>query len=185
VDSPGNQFELFYSKAKAHSSDIRQEQSEPGQRHLYKMKSRTRFFTVIVVLFLVLGISWFTCKTRNKDPMQVFPATINRDCAPWDGSAFTISIPHEPGTIINISIWQSPDIKHPAGFSFQGITMRNGNASYLLRYGYSIQLTGNVFFRRVERGNPVEGDFNLITETGQRLKGRFIAEWEDEVVTCG
>ena len=55
------------------------------------MKSLTLFY--VAIGFLILVIAWFMYSSRNQDVAQVFPATIDRDCAPWDGSAFTVSIP--------------------------------------------------------------------------------------------
>ena len=159
------------------------EHTQPVHRQLYKMKPRTQFF--IVIGLLILGIALFTFSTRNQQPVQFFPAAINRDCAPWDGSAFTVSIPYESGSIIYVSIWQSPDLKLPVTFTFPDQTGRVGNATVLLRFSYSVQLTGKVFFWHVEQGIPVEGVFDLITEAGRPLKGRFKAEWGDEIVYCG
>ena len=149
------------------------------------MKPRTLFLITIGLLIIILGIAWISFLTRNQEPTQVFPATINRDCAPWDGAAFTVSIPYEAGSAIYISIWQSPDIKLPVKFSFPDESMRIGNATYLLRFSYSVQLTGTVSFWRVEQGIPVEGRFNLVTEAGQQLKGKFKAEWGNEIVYYG
>lgn len=115
----------------------------------------------------------------------MFLATINRDCAPWDGSAFTLSIPTEDGTIIHISIWQSPDIKLPVSFSFPDETGQIG-AAYILPELHPLQqFSGEVSFKRVEEGIPVEGVFNLETESGKQFKGRFKAEWGNELVYCG
>lgn len=147
------------------------------------MKSRILFF--IAVGLLLLGVTLFIFSTRNQEPAQVFSATINRDCAPWDGTAFMVSIPYTPGTMIRISIWQAPDMKYPVTFSFPDDSGEVGNATFLLRYSYSVQLTGRVFFSRVEQGVPVEGRFDFVTEAGQRIKGTFIADWEDEIVLCG
>ena len=149
------------------------------------MKPRISLLIAIGLLILILGIAWFTFSTRNQAPIQVFPATINRDCAPLDGPAFTVSIPYDSGSIIYISIWQSPDIKLPVTFSFPDDIGGVGNATFLLRFSYSVNLTGKVFFWRVEQGSPVEGKFDLLTEAGQQLKGKFKAEWENQPVYCG
>jgi len=149
------------------------------------MKPRNPSLLAAGLLILILGIALFTFARRNQPPVQIFPATINRDCAPWDGPAFTVSIPYTSGSFINISIWQSPDLRLPTTFSFPDDTMRVGNATYLLRFGYSVQLTGKVFFRRVDMESPVEGEFDLVTEAGQRLKGKFKAEWDIQPVYCG
>lgn len=149
------------------------------------MKTRAPFFIAIGLLILIASITWFTFLTPNQEPAQVFSATINRDCAPWDGAAFIASIPYEASSFINISIWQSPDIKLPATFAFPDETVTIGNAAFLLQDSEPAPLTGTVFFWRVEQGSPVEGRFDLVTEAGQRLKGRFRAEWGNEVVYCG
>ena len=140
---------------------------------------------MIAIGVLILGIAWFTFSARNQEPVQVFPAAVNRDCAPWDGAAFTVSIPFESGSIIYVSIWQSPDIILPVTFEFPDQTGRIGATTVLLRFSYSASLTGKVFFWRVEQGIPIEGEFDLLTEAGQRLKGKFIAEWGNEIVYCG
>jgi hypothetical protein len=135
--------------------------------------------------FLIPVIAWFIYSSRNQDVAQVFPATINRDCAPWDGPAFTVSIPLNNGITIHISIWQSPDIKLPARFSFPDETGQIGFAYILTEPNPIQELGGEVSFSRVEEEIPIEGEFNLITESGQQFKGRFKAEWGNEVVYCG
>ena len=149
------------------------------------MKPRIQFLIAIGLIILVLGITWYSFSTRNQAAVQVFPATINRDCAPWDGSAFTVSVPMKDGTIIYISIWQSPDIKLPARFSFPDETGQVGNAHILPELDPLQPLSGEVSFRRVEEGIPVEGGFNLMTESGKQFKGRFKAEWGNEIIYCG
>lgn len=160
-----------------------QEHPRLRHRHWRAMRSLKLFplaVCVVILVFSLLGIS-----VRNRKTAQIFPATINRDCAPWDGSAFLVSIPYSAGTLINISIWQAPDLKLPALFSFPDNSMTRGNATYLVRFSHSVPLSGTVFFWRVEQGHPVEGWLNLQTEAGQRLRGRIKAEWGDEAVYCG
>ena len=149
------------------------------------METRTRFFIAIGLLILVLGIALFTFSTRNQEPAQVFPAAINRDCAPWDGAAFTLSFRYDPVTTITISIWQPPSFTFPVTFSFPDETGRDGIAYSLPELGPLEELTGTVTFRRVQEGLPVEGEFNFTTESGKLFKGRFNAEWGNEVVYCG
>lgn len=139
----------------------------------------------IGLFILVFGIVWLTFSTQDDEPAQIFPATINRDCAPWDGSAFTVSIPIEDKSIMDISIYRSPEIRLPVRFSFPDETMSLGHALYLTPPGLPEQLTGTVFFQRVERGKPVEGRFNFTSERGEQFKGRFIAEWGNEIIYCG
>lgn len=146
---------------------------------------RTQFLIVVGLIILVLSIAWYTFSMRNLEPAQAFPATINRDCAPWDGAAFTLSIPTEDGIIIHVSIWQSPAIKLPVTFSFPDETGQIGFAYILPELDPLQQLSGEIFFWRVEEGIPVEGEFNFTTESGKEFKGSFKAEWGDQVVYCG
>ena len=145
------------------------------------MKPRNQFLITIGLLILILGITWYTFSTRNQAAIQVFPATINRDCAPWDGSAFTVSVSMPDGEIINISIWQSPDISLPVTFSFPDDTGQIGFA-YIHPNN---QLSGEVFFLRVNEVSPVEGEFNLNDERGKQFNGKFKAEWGNVIAMCG
>ena len=140
---------------------------------------------VIGLLILVLGITWFTLPERHQGPMQAFPATINRDCAPWDGAAFTVQIPLNTKDTLDISIWKSPDIKSTATFSFPDQTGQAGNAVLIHPAGFPETLNGSVTFTRVEQENPAEGEFDLMTESGRQFKGKFKAQWEDQIAMCG
>jgi hypothetical protein len=125
---------------------------------------------------LISSITWLSFLTRDQAAIEVFPAAINRDCSPWDGSAFTVSIPYDSGSIINISIWQSPDIKLPVTFSLPDETTRVGIAYSLPELDPLEELKGTVTFRRVEEGIPADGEFNFMTENGKNFKGKFFAE---------
>jgi len=163
---------------------LSEEHLQPLYRHLDMiMKSRTLFFIAIGIL--ILGIALFAFSTRNQTPAHLLPAAVNRDCAPWDGSAFTVQIPWQHGDVIAISIWKAPDIKVPVTFSFPDNTGQVGNASYQLASGDYEQLSGTIFFWRVAEGRPVEGRFELVTEAGQRFEGQFKADWGDQMMMCG
>ena len=149
------------------------------------MKPRTQFLIAIGLIILILGITWYSFSTRNQAAIQVFDATINRDCAPWDGSAFTVSVPMKDGTIIYISIWQSPDIPVPVTFSFPDETGQIGFAYILPELDPLQQLSGKVFFWRVDEASPVEGEFNLKDESGKQFNGKFKAEWGNVIAMCG
>jgi hypothetical protein len=153
-------------------------------RHLPKMTRRILVISIIGLILLFTGIAWYLSAARNQRPAQIISATINRDCAPWDGSAFTISVPLE-GRGINISVYQSPDIKLPTSFSFQDDPMSTGNVLLILPIGSPEQLTGRVYFQRVSQDVPVEGTFDLVTKAGEHFKGKFIAEWGNEIIYCG
>ena len=149
------------------------------------MKTRALWIPLLGALAALIGLS--VLLTRRYDGVRVVAARVDRDCAPWDGSAFTLSIPveGEPGATLMISIWQSPDFKLPAAFSFPDETGRAGNAVYRPASGPDEPLSGQVSFTRVQLGSPVEGQFDLVSESGGGFSGRFEAEWGAGVIGCG
>ena len=149
------------------------------------MISRVSLYILLGLLLIVLGGIGFLYRGETQWSSQVYPAVINRDCAPWDGSAFTVSIPLHDGVSIAISIYRPPEIKVPAIFSFPDESMRDGNALLLPPVGSPKQLTGKLWFQRVEQGISVEARFQLQSETGAQFEGRFIAEWGNQVIYCG
>jgi hypothetical protein len=153
-------------------------------RHLHKMTRRILSISIIGLISMITAITWYAFAARNQTPVQIVSATINRDCAPWDGSAFTVSVPMQ-GKGITISIYQAPDLKLPATFVFPDDTLSVGNALLILPMGSPEPLTGEVSFQRVAQDIPVEGQFDLVTEAGEHFKGKFIAEWGNEIIYCG
>ncbi len=148
------------------------------------MKPRNRFFLVLGAIILVLGIALYTFLQSDQAPVQIFPATIHRDCAPWDGSAFTVQIPLQSGTVIDISIWQSPEINFPKTFSFPDTSGQVGNAILIPSAGVPQPLSGTVSFSRVDASIVVEGEFDLSDEAGNQFKGNFNAEWQELMMLC-
>ena len=157
----------------------------PVRRHLHMMRPRTTLYLLIVLFFIALGGIFFFYSLPKQESAQVFPATVNRDCAPWDGSAFTVQIPISDGMLIDISIWRSPEIKFPVTFSFPDNSGQVGNAILIHPVGLPEPLTGTVFFWRVDQESQVEGGFELRTESGNLFKGKFKAEWSDLFALCG
>ncbi len=149
------------------------------------MRSKTQLFIFIGLLLYISVIAWAILAATDQTATQVFPATINRDCAPWDGAAFTVSIRYDSTTTITISIWKSPEISFPSTFSFPDETGQVGYAYILPELDPLLQLSGDVFFQRVDGESPVEGKFDLHTEAGQQFKGQFKAAWGNEIVYCG
>jgi hypothetical protein len=149
----------------------------------YQMKSPILPYTLIALLALSFVILWLNHSGNDQESTQLFPATVNRDCAPWDGSAFVISIPYDSMSTMEISIWRSPDAKFSTSFSFPDNTGRIGNAALHAQNGSPEQLTGKVFIRSTEHG--MEGEFNFFTETGSQFTGRFTAVWGDFIALCG
>jgi hypothetical protein len=148
------------------------------------MTRRILSISIIGLISIITAIAWFAFAARNQRPVQIASATINRDCAPWDGSAFTVSVPMQ-GAAITISLYQTPDLKLPATFVFPDDTRSVGNALLILPMGSPEPLTGEVSFQRIAQDLPVEGQFDLVTEAGEHFKGKFIAEWGNEIIYCG
>ena len=146
---------------------------------------KIRILLLVGVGLLILGIAYVTFSTREQEPLRTFPATINNDCAPWDGAAFTVSVQYDPATVIYISIWRAPDINFPSIFPIRKDAEQEGHAYILPELGPYVMLNGEVSFRQVRAGMPVEGRFSLTSERGDQFEGQFIAEWGDQVVFCG
>ena len=134
---------------------------------------------------VILGIALFTFLMRNQEPVQTLPAAVNRDCAPWDGAAFTVIIRYDAVTTITISIWKSPDFKFPSTFSLPDEAGQVGHAYVLSDVGSLVELNGDVSFQRVEEGMPLEGRLSFTSERGGQFMGRFVAEWGSQIVMCG
>jgi len=161
------------------------EQFQAVPRRFNMSKRRNAIYVLVIFGILILGGSLVSHFIPSHELTRVFPATIKRDCAPWDGAAFTVSIPYNSGSTIYISIWQSPDMKLPRIFTFPDEIGGNGSASYLIRFSYSTQLSGKVFFQSVFPDKTVKGWFDLVTEADQPLRGKFAAEWDDTQAYCG
>ncbi len=163
------------------------EHRKPVHRHPCMMKSRTQLF--IAIGLFILGIALYTFLsglTREQPAAEAFPATVRRDCAPWDGSAFTVQIPiRSDGTMISVSIWQTPDIQVPRTFSFPDDTGQVGNASLIGPAGLPGQLSGSVSFSGVDSSTVVEGRFDLRDENATQYNGTFKAQWDDQIMLCG
>jgi len=166
------------------SRDLYQEPFDEIHRPSRRMKPRTQFLIIVGLLIIVLGSAYYVYSNRAQEPLQVFAATIRRDCAPWDGSAFTVSMPIEDG-IIDVSIYQSPEMSFQAAFSFPDATGTTGIALLRLPAGVPEELSGKVSFQSVTGESPVEGEFDFGTKTGRQFKGRFIAQWRNEPILCG
>ena len=147
------------------------------------MKSQKILFLALGLLILVVAL--FAFLSRDRAAVQSFPATVHRDCAPWDGAAFTIQVPLQDGDSIHISIWQSPDIVFPKTFSFPDDTGQIGNAILIHALGLPDTLSGEVTLQRVQAGIPIEGRFSLGSAGGGQFEAQFRAEWDEEVVMCG
>jgi hypothetical protein len=149
------------------------------------MKSRTALFLLLGLLMLVLGGISFHFSPPEQEVTPVLHATVDRDCAPWDGAAFTVHVPLEDGNSIEISIWQAPDIDFRATFSFPDEAAQVGNALWIHPDGPPEELGGTVRFQAVDQGHPVQGEFELRSETGERFMGTFKAEWGAQIAMCG
>ncbi len=148
------------------------------------MKSPIPLYILLAFSVIVLGILLSFPQWERQEATPVFPATIHRDCTPSDGAAFTISI-RIAKSLIGISIYQSPDLKLPATFSFPDDTGRVGNALRVLPATWPDQLIGKISFQRVEPDMPVTGEFDFLTDMGDQFKGKFIAEWDRQRSVCG
>lgn len=149
------------------------------------MKPQTRFFVTAAVIVMVLGVALFIYSVQLSEPRTIFSATVYRDCAPWDGAAFTVSIPYDTVSVIMISIWRSPDFEIPGTFSLPNEARQVGSAYIVSQLDPLIPLKGEVSFQRIGRTGPIEGRFSLTSERGETFAGKFIADWGEQMAICG
>jgi hypothetical protein len=161
------------------------EHSRLADRQFDMVRSRTSLYLLIVLVIFALGGLFHFYSFSNKEPTQNFPATVNRDCAPWDGVAFSVMVEIDSRTTLYISIWRSPDIKFPSTFVLPENEGQIGNAYILPELGPYTPLNGDVWFQRVDEGLPIEGRFRFTSERGERFEGRFVAEWGSQMAYCG
>jgi hypothetical protein len=147
------------------------------------MKSRTLFFVGLGLL--LFGIALYVFSTQSPEFTQTFPATANRECAPWDGPAFTVQIPWADGGLINISIWQAPEINFVKTFLFPDDSGQVGSVSFISASGDYEILTGEIRFEGVSEGKPFGGRFRLKSAGGGEYVGRFEATWGHQMMLCG
>jgi hypothetical protein len=149
------------------------------------MRRQTTLVILVLLALMVLAGFFFDFWLTEPEPLPVFPATVNRDCAPWDGSAFTVQVPLQDGRTIYISIWKSPEFHRPVRFTFPDSTGQVGNAMLVPAIGTPNPLSGDVTFQGVEREMAVQGQYDLSRENGENFKGKFVAEWGNDIVLCG
>jgi hypothetical protein len=149
------------------------------------MKPQNRFLLALGLILFISGVALYPFFLQHHLPTQTHPATIRHDCAPWDGSAFTVQIPWQNGAVIHISIWQSPKIDFPKAFCLPDDTGDVGNAILIHPIGQPEPLTGIVYFPHVDTSSSVEGRFDLKDESGHGFSGLFNAVWQEQKVQCG
>jgi len=148
-------------------------------------RPRVVFFLLSALAIAVLIGMFFYHPFSKPELLQVFPATVMGDCAPWDGAAFTISVQYDPGRTIIISIWKSPDISYRVTYTFPDKSGKVGNAYLAPELSSYASLEGKVTLQRVSVDTPIEGEFRLKSERGELFEGMFKAGWEDTMILCG
>ena len=113
-----------------------------------------------------------------------------RDCAPWDGPAFTVAVGRPGAPEVDrarpwlwISIWHPPDARRPVTYQFPDTDGKTGAVLY--RGTAFPSVTGTVTFPRLAFGEDIDGSFDLVAPGGERLAGRFRGRWSPEVALCG
>ena len=139
------------------------------------MKSRILLFTLIISLVAAL-VAWFHFTAKRGGIGPVLEASVIRDCAPWDGIGYTIDIPYSAGSVIEISIWQSPDFPRPVTYSFPDASGSLGTAVYRPESGADAPLSGRIVLQPFQPGGVLEGRFNFKSENGKGFGGEFKAK---------
>lgn len=152
--------------------------------------------SLMATLLLPFGCS---PSDQGPDPAPVLSdgdsrAMAEPDFSPWDGPAFGLWIPADtcggrPDSWIYVRIWNAPE-ESEREFVFPDGSLRLGAATYLLDLEHPhavdwsshprLELKGRVRFIKANRGQPVVGELDFVSEEGALLKGRFHAHWRNE-----
>lgn len=139
------------------------------------MKSQIPVYALACTLVLAV-ILWIFFRTPTAENDTVFEASVNRDCAPWDGMAYTINIPDQAGSMIEVFIWQPPDFQFPVTYSFPDSSGRVGVVIHQSTLGSVQQLSGTITLQPFNIGSPLLGRFNFKSSDRKQFTGNFKAE---------
>jgi len=117
----------------------------------------------------------------------VATARIARTCAPWDGAAFTVSVPATDGAstaALQLSVWSSPQFDGERTVVFAEGDDRTGVAMYAETADRSTPLTGEATFRQAGDGS-IEGALRLKAADGRRFERRFRGRLDPATAMCG
>jgi hypothetical protein len=138
----------------------------------------------------IVAAIWMLAAMRT-DPIA---ATIQNDCAPWDGAAFRVDVPaatlgvRAESAFVSVSVWKSPHIATRTTFHFADGTSAipdSGAAVLWSKGGQAERLRGWVTFESVNGDAPVDGAFELTSKTGARFAASFHATWLTTRMFCG
>lgn len=127
-------------------------------------------------------------QTTRQEAVAV--AHIARTCAPWDGAAFSVSVPlregADPGALpaLRVMVWSPPRFEHARTVVFADGDNRTGVAQYAESEERATPLTGEATFRQAADGG-IEGTLRLIAADGRRFERRFRGPLDPGVVMCG
>jgi hypothetical protein len=155
---------------------------------------------LIAYLFItasLIGMGPLVALSTNKNGKQ--EATVEADCAPWDGPAYTIWVPAgkvggKPNSWISISIWQAPD-QSATSFTYPDLTGKGGHATYWPNLKSHEQviwskqshenLAGKLYLTSINGHKSILGEFDFSTEKDVPLKGKFESRWSNKIAICG
>ncbi|MGN6153603.1 MAG: hypothetical protein ACTHOH_16600 [Lysobacteraceae bacterium] len=124
-------------------------------------------------------------------PEAAATAQIARSCAPWDGAAFTVSVPAtgdgvDPAALpaLRLSVWSAPQFDGERTVVFAEGDDRTGMALYAETVDRATPLTGEATFRQAADGS-IEGTLRLKAADGRRFERRFRGRLDPATAMCG
>jgi len=127
---------------------------------------------------------------QSTRPEAVAVADIARACAPWDGAAFSVSVPLREGAdpaalpALRVMVWSPPRFERERTVVFADGDDRTGVAQYAESEDRATPLTGEATFRQTADGG-LEGTLRLKAADGRRFERRFRGRLDDRRVMCG
>lgn len=158
-------------------------------RHAARANLRRMTSSPVAVAAGGLAVAALTASLLAVQP-ALSPAVAWRDCAPWDGAAFTVAV-GRPGQKdvdraqpwLRIAIWHEASIRNPVTYRFPDTDGKTG----AVQYGGTAfpSVTGTVSFTRAVFGDDLDGSFAFVAPDGQKIVGRFHGRWSPDVAVCG
>lgn len=171
-------------------SETQRPEPAPAQTKAHRIRRGTLLRLLGGLLVGVAGSH--SAAADSADAQAPKPSTIYYSFAPWDGAAYALEIPLEPGgegvkPTLRINIWGYPRFSEPQAIRFTGREDPGGGplkgdgiAHFQAEANKSppLRLKGTVLFKALLEDQPVSGTYEFETLDGKRkFKGSFQAAW--------
>ena len=143
-------------------------------------------------IFIALAAN--TCRAADQGELTPYPyAYARRDCAPWDGPAFSVVLtdtPAQPDSLttsfLRIAVWRGIESAIGRTLAWEGTTSQVGTASRCQADGRCEEASrGEIRVEWRTADSLLGGEFRVDFGRTRSERGRFTAAWVPDRVMCG